>query len=94
MTPRLRPLRAQLEAIIKKVEDTEAQATASCHRVQAAHILLEEESKAAALEQTTTTAHQRVPSSSSLSSSPVVSSQLVPTTSSTYEDTVIAGLPL
>jgi hypothetical protein len=58
--------------------------------VQAARLLLEEESKAAALEQTATAACQRVPSSSSLATA----SQLVPTASSTYEDTVIAGLHL
>jgi hypothetical protein len=46
------------------------------------------------LEKTATAARQRVPSSSSSLSSPVVASQLVPTASSTYEDTVIAGLHL
>jgi hypothetical protein len=46
------------------------------------------------LEQTATAACQRVPSSSSSSSSPVTASQLVPTASSTYEDTVVAGLHL
>jgi hypothetical protein len=35
-----------------------------------------------------------VPSSSSSSSSPVAASQLVPTASSTYKDTVAAGLHL
>jgi hypothetical protein len=35
-----------------------------------------------------------VPSSSSSSSSPTAASQLVPTTSSTYKDTVVAGLHL
>jgi hypothetical protein len=88
-------LRAQLEAIIKEVEDAEGQATTAHRRVQAARLLLEEEeSKAIALEQTATAAHQRVPSSSSSSSSLVVASQLIPTTSSTYEDTVIIGLHL
>jgi hypothetical protein len=82
---------AQLEAIVKKAEDAEAQAAAAGRRVQAACLLLEEEeSKAAALEQTTTTVRQRVPSSSS----PATASQLVPTASSTYEDTVIAGFHL
>jgi hypothetical protein len=42
----------------------------------------------------TTAARQHVPSSSSSSSSPAVASQLVPTASSTYEDTVVAGLHL
>jgi hypothetical protein len=35
-----------------------------------------------------------MPSSSSSSSSPTAASQLVPTASSTYEDTVVAGLHL
>jgi hypothetical protein len=85
-------LRAQLEAIIKEAEDTEAQAATARRHVQAARLLLEEESKATALEQTATTAHQCVSSLSSSSSSPVMASPLVPTTCSTYEDTVIAGL--
>jgi hypothetical protein len=46
------------------------------------------------LEQTATAARQHVPSSSSLSSSPAVASQLVPTASSTYEDTVVVRLHL
>jgi hypothetical protein len=88
-------LRARLEAIIKEDEDAEAQAIAACRRVQAARLLLEEEeSKATALEQTTTAAHQHVSSSSSSSSSSVAASQLVPTASSTYEDTIITRLHL
>jgi hypothetical protein len=86
-------LRARLEAIVKEVEDAEAQAAAARRRVQAAR-LLEEESKATALEQTATAARQRVPSSSSSSSSLVTASQLVHITSSTYKDTVVAGLHL
>jgi hypothetical protein len=46
------------------------------------------------LEQTVTATRQRVPSSSSSSSSPAAASQLVPTASSTYEDTVVAGFHL
>jgi hypothetical protein len=46
------------------------------------------------LEQTATAARQRVQSSSSSSSSPAAASQLVPTPSSTYEDTVVTGLHL
>jgi hypothetical protein len=46
---------AQLEAIIKKAEDAEAQAVAAQCHIQAARLLLEE-SKAAALEQTATSA--------------------------------------
>jgi hypothetical protein len=72
-------LRAQLEAIVKEVEDVESQAAAAHRHVQAARLLLEEESNATALEQTTTIARQRVPSSSSSSSSPAAASQLVPT---------------
>jgi hypothetical protein len=86
-------IRARLEAIVKEAKDAEAQAAAARHRVQAARLLLED-SKATALEQTATTARQRVPSSSSSSSSPAAASQLVPTASSTYEDTVVAGLHL
>jgi hypothetical protein len=78
-------LRAQLEAIVKEAEDAET---------QAARFLLEEESKATALEQTTTTARQHASSSSSSSSSPAAASQLVPTASSTYEDTVVVRLHL
>jgi hypothetical protein len=87
-------LRAQLEAIIKEAEDAEAQAAATRCRIQATRFLLEEESMATALEQMTTTAHQCVPSSFSSSSSSAVASQLVPTASSTYEDTVVTGLHL
>jgi hypothetical protein len=83
---------AWLEAIIKEAEDVEAQATAARHRVQAARLL--EESKATALEQTATAARQRVQSSFPSSSSPTAASQLVPTASSTYEDTVIVRLHL
>jgi hypothetical protein len=87
-------LHARLEVIVKEAEDVEAQAAAARRRVQATRLLLEKESKATTLEQTATTAPQCVPSSSSSSSSPAVASQLVPTASSTYEDTVVAGLHL
>jgi hypothetical protein len=86
-------LHARLEAIVKEAKDAKAQAAAARRHVQTAR-LLKEESKAAALEQTATAARQRVPSSSSSSSSPVAASQLVPTASSTYEDTVVAELHL
>jgi hypothetical protein len=46
------------------------------------------------VEQTATAARQHVPSSSSSSSSPAKASQLVPTASSNYEGTIIAGLHL
>jgi hypothetical protein len=42
----------------------------------------------------TTAARQRVPSSSSSSSAPAAASQLVPTASSTYEDTIVVRLHL
>jgi hypothetical protein len=87
-------LRAWLEAIIKEAEGTEAQAAAARRCVQAARLLLAEESKATALEQTATAARQRVPSSLSSASSPATAPPLVPTVSSTYEDTVVAGLHL
>jgi hypothetical protein len=85
-------LRARLKAILKEAEDTEAQTAAARRRVQVVRLLLKEESKAIALEQTATTARQYVPSSSSLTSSPAATSPLVPTASSTYEDTVVARL--
>jgi hypothetical protein len=87
-------LRARLKAIIKEAKDAKAQAAAARRRVQAARLLLEEESQATALEQTATAARQHVPSLFSSSSSPAAASQLVPTASSSYEDTVVAGLHL
>jgi hypothetical protein len=88
-------LRARLETNIKKAEGVEAQTVAARRRVQATRLLLkEEESKAAALEQTAITVHQRMPSLSSSSSSSAMATQLIPTASSTYEETVIAGLHL
>jgi hypothetical protein len=76
-------LRARLEVIIKKAEDTEAQAATARRGVQAT-----------TLEQTATAARQRVPSSPSSASSPAVAPPLVHTASSTYENTVVAGLHL
>jgi hypothetical protein len=87
-------LHARLETIIKEAEDAEAQAVAARRRVQAARLLLTEESKATALEQTATAASQCAPSSPSSASSPAAAPPLVPTASSTYEDTVVAGLHL
>jgi hypothetical protein len=51
-------------------------------------------SRPPALEQTATAARQHVPSLSSSSSSPAVASQLIPTSSLTYEDTLVARLHL
>jgi hypothetical protein len=87
-------LHAWLETIIKETEDAEAQAAAARRHVQAAHLLLTEESKATVLEQTATAARQRVPSSPASASSPSAVLPLVPTISSTYKDTVVAGLHL
>jgi hypothetical protein len=88
-------LRARLEAIIKEVEDAEAQAAAARRLIQAARLLLvEEESKATTLEQMPTATRQCVPSSPSSAFSPTAAPPLVPTTSSTYEDMVIAELHL
>jgi hypothetical protein len=88
-------LHARLKAIIKEAKDVEAQTAAAHRRVQAVCFLLEEEeSKATALEQTTTAICQRVSSSTSSTSSLAAASPLVSTTSSTYEDTVIARLHL
>jgi hypothetical protein len=88
-------LRARLEAIIKEADDAEAHAPAARRRVQDARLLLtEEECKATVLEQMATAARQHVPSSPSSASSPAVAPLLVPTASSTYEDTVVAGLHL
>jgi hypothetical protein len=87
-------LRARLEAIIKEAEGAEAQAATARRCVQAARLLLTEESKATALQQTATAARQHVPSSLSSASSPATAPPLVPTVSSTYEDTVVVGLHL
>jgi hypothetical protein len=87
-------LRARLEAIIREAEDAEAQAAAARRHVQAARLLAKEEPKATTLEQTATVARQRVSSSPSSASSPAAASPLVPTASSPYEDTVVAGLHL
>jgi hypothetical protein len=87
-------LRARLEVIIKEAEDAEAQPAAAYRRVQAARLLLAEESKAIVLEQTATAARQRMPSSPSSASSPTAAPPLVPTASSTYEDTIVVGLHL
>jgi hypothetical protein len=93
--PQAAALHARLEAIIKEAEGTEAQAAAARRHVQVARLLLgEEESKATALEQAATAAHQRVSSSPSSTSSPIVAPPLIPTASSTYEDTIVSRLHL
>jgi hypothetical protein len=87
-------LRAWLETIIKEAKDTKVQVVAARRRVQATRLLLVEESKATALEQMATATRQHVPSSPSSASSLVAAPPLVSTASSTYEDTVVAGLHL
>jgi hypothetical protein len=87
-------LYARLKTIIKEAEDAEVQSAAARCCVQAVCLLLAEESKATVLEQTATTAHQRVPSSTSSASSPTVAPSLIPSATSTYEDTVVVGLHL
>jgi hypothetical protein len=85
--PQAAALHARLEAIIKEAEDTEAQAAAARRHVQVARLLLgEEESKATALEQAS--------SSPSSASSSTMAPPLVPTASSTYEDTIVSRLHL
>jgi hypothetical protein len=86
--------RARLEAIIKEAKDAKVHVAAAHRRVQAARLLLEEESKATTLEQAATAVRQRVLSLPSSSSFSIVASHLVPTASSTYEDTVVTGLYL
>jgi hypothetical protein len=76
-------LRTRLEAIIKEAEDAKEKAAAACRRVQAVRLLIEEEE--------TKAARRRVPTSSSAAPS---ASQIVPAISSSYEDTVVAGLHL
>jgi hypothetical protein len=83
-------LRAQLEVIIKEAKGAEAQAAASWSPASS----FAEESKATGLEQTATAARQRVPSSPSSASSLTAALPLIPTASSTYEDTVVVGLHL
>jgi hypothetical protein len=83
-------LRTRLKVIVKEAEEAEAKAAAARRRVQAARLLEEEETKAAALEQTATAAQQHLPSSSAATPA----SQVVPVTSSSYEDIVVADLHL
>jgi transcriptional antiterminator Rof (Rho-off) len=71
-------LRARLETIIKDAEDVEAHAVTAHRRVQAACLVLVEEESKATALEQTAT----------------TALSLIPTTSSTYEDKVIAGLHL
>jgi hypothetical protein len=81
-------LKAKLDALVKDAEEAEEKAVAARRRARAAHTLLEEEEQtAAALEKATVTAGQLVPRSSS--SAPHTSSA-----TSSYEETIVAGLHL
>jgi hypothetical protein len=80
-------LKAKLDALIKDAEEAEGKAVAARRRARAACTLLEEEQATAALEKAAVAARQLVPGSSSgtIHTSP---------TSSSYEETVVAGLHL
>jgi hypothetical protein len=80
-------LKAKLDALIKDAEEAEGKAVAARRRARAACTLLEEEQATAALEKAAFAARQLVPGSSSgtIHTSP---------TSSSYEETVVAGLHL
>jgi hypothetical protein len=80
-------LKAKLDALVKDAEEVEEKAVVARRCARAARTLLEEEQTASALEKATVAARQLVPGSSS--SAPHMS----PATSS-YEETVIAGLHL
>jgi hypothetical protein len=80
-------LKAKLDALVKDVEEAEEKAVAARRRARAARTLLEEEQTAVALEKAAVAARQLVPGSSS--SAP----HTLPATSS-YEETVVAGLHL
>jgi hypothetical protein len=78
-------LKAKLDALVKDAEEAEEKAVAAHRRVRAARTLLEEQT-VAALEKVAVAARQLVPGSSSAPHpSPVTSS---------YEETVVAGLHL
>jgi hypothetical protein len=81
-------LKAKLDALVKDTEEAEEKAVAARRRARAARTLLEEdEQAAAALEKAAIAARQLVPGSSSgtIHTSP---------SSSSYEETVVAGLHL
>jgi hypothetical protein len=80
-------LKAKLDALVKDAEEAEEKAVATRCCARAARTLLEEEQTAAALEKAAVAARQLVPGSSSSASHPS------PVTSS-YEETVVAGLHL
>jgi hypothetical protein len=81
-------LKAKLDALVKDAEEAEEKAVAARCRARAARTLLEEEEQAAAaLEKAAVAARQLVPG---LSTGP----NHTPPSSSSYEETVIAGLHL
>jgi hypothetical protein len=81
-------LKAKLDTLVKDAEEAEEMAVAARRRARAARTLLEEEEQtAAALEKAAVAARQLVPGSST---GPTPTSP----SSSSYEETVIAGLHL
>jgi hypothetical protein len=80
-------LKAKLDTLVKDVKEAEERAVAARRRARAARTLLEEEQTAAALEKAAVAARQLVPGSST---GPTHTSP----SSSSYEETVIAGLHL
>jgi hypothetical protein len=80
-------LKAKLNALVKDAEEAEEKAVAARRRARATRTLLEEEQTTAALEKAAVAARQLVPASSSgtVHRSPF---------SSSYEETVVAGLHL
>jgi hypothetical protein len=78
-------LKAKLDTLVKDAEEAEEKAVAARRCARAARALLEEEQAATALEKAAVAARQLVPGSSSSPNHTLPSS-------SSYEETVIAGL--
>jgi hypothetical protein len=81
-------LKARLDALVKDAEEAEEKAVVARHRARATRTLLEEEEQATAtLEKAAVAARQLVSGSSA-------GPNIMPPSSSSYEETVIAGLHL
>jgi hypothetical protein len=80
-------LKAKLDALVKDAKEAEEKAVAARRRARAARTLLEGEQAAATLEKVVVAARQLVPGSST-------GTNHTPSSSSSYEETVIAGLHL
>jgi hypothetical protein len=80
-------LKAKLDTLVKDAEEAEERVVAARRRARAARTLLEEEQMTAALEKAVVAARQLVPGSST-------GPTHTPPSSSSYEETVIAGLHL